>query len=127
MRIIEPGYEIMRPQKLDRDSRNAILSIIEAVGRTCYKSEDRISRYMMMDVADTLKILPPTAAVCPVCADRHDTALPHNRNSLYYHMVYYRRTGTFPSWRDAMSHCSESVQAAWTKKLKESGISIDER
>lgn len=40
MNIVEAGYTILRPQTLDENSRKAILQIIEAAGRTCYKSED---------------------------------------------------------------------------------------
>ena len=42
MRILKAGFEIMRPQKLDDASRDAIYGAIEAAARTCYKSEDLI-------------------------------------------------------------------------------------
>lgn len=38
MRIVNPGYEILTP--IDRDE---ILTAIEIAGRTCYKSEDKIT------------------------------------------------------------------------------------
>lgn len=37
MKIIEPSVEILTP--IDSE---AILKMLEAVGRTCYKSEDKI-------------------------------------------------------------------------------------
>lgn len=42
MKIIKAGFEIMRPQKLDDESRQAIYSAIEAAARKCYKSEGAI-------------------------------------------------------------------------------------
>lgn len=41
MKIIEPGFEILKPD--DADGGRAILRNIEAAGRTCYKSEDLIT------------------------------------------------------------------------------------
>lgn len=44
MRIIKAGYEIIRPNINDGgDGRDAIYRLIEQAGRTCYKSEDRIT------------------------------------------------------------------------------------
>ena len=44
MIILEPGYRIMRPQVLDENSRQAILTAIEDAARVCYKSE-RAKKY----------------------------------------------------------------------------------
>ncbi|HIT68440.1 MAG TPA: FAD-dependent thymidylate synthase [Candidatus Aphodomonas merdavium] len=38
MRVIEPGYELIRPQSLSQQERQAILLQIEDAARTCYKS-----------------------------------------------------------------------------------------
>lgn len=44
MRIIKAGYEIIRPNIHDGgEGREAIYRMIEQAGRTCYKSEDRIT------------------------------------------------------------------------------------
>jgi len=43
LRIINAGFEIMRPQKLDDAARQAIYSAIEQAGRVCYKTEYNIS------------------------------------------------------------------------------------
>ena len=43
MKIIKPGYEILRPQRLDDATRTAVYTAIEAAGRTCYKSERAIT------------------------------------------------------------------------------------
>ncbi len=42
MKFIKAGFEIMRPQKLDDTSRNAIYGAIEAAARKCYKSEHSV-------------------------------------------------------------------------------------
>ena len=38
MRVIEPGYDLIRPQSLSQQERQAILLQIEDAARTCYKS-----------------------------------------------------------------------------------------
>lgn len=43
MKITGASFEIMRPAVLDEASRRAIYSAIEAAGRICYKTEERIS------------------------------------------------------------------------------------
>lgn len=43
MKIIKAGYEIIRPNMDGPDAKNAIYRLIEQAGRTCYKSEDRIT------------------------------------------------------------------------------------
>ena len=42
MKIIKAGYQIMSPNLDDPEERKSIYKRIEAAGRTCYKSEDRI-------------------------------------------------------------------------------------
>lgn len=49
MRIIQAGFEVMRPQKMDNASRKAIYSAIEQAGRVCYKTEYKIGE----DTAET--------------------------------------------------------------------------
>ena len=43
MKIIKAGYEILRPDTDGPEAKNAIYRLIEQAGRTCYKSEDRIT------------------------------------------------------------------------------------
>ena len=40
MRVMKAGFKIMRPQRMDEQSRAAIYGAIEEVARKCYKSED---------------------------------------------------------------------------------------
>lgn len=54
MKIIDAGYEIIRPQ-LDRpDAKNAIYQLNEAAGRTCYKSEELITPESAADFVRTV-------------------------------------------------------------------------
>ena len=43
MKIINAGYEIIRPHIDGPEARDAIYQLIEQAGRTCYKSEDKIT------------------------------------------------------------------------------------
>ena len=43
MKIINAGYEILRPNMDGPEARNAIYQLIERAGRTCYKSENKIT------------------------------------------------------------------------------------
>ena len=62
---------------------------------------------------------------CPICSTEHPEELPHNPQSLAYQYRFYDANGRFPTWRDAMSHCSDEVKEAWTSILAEKGVSID--
>ena len=61
---------------------------------------------------------------CPVCAVKHDPAQPHNRDSLAYQYKFYDAYGRFPTWDDAMEHCSDDVKRAWAAALKMRGIMV---
>ncbi len=69
-------------------------------------------------------LVPPAPDVCQECAEKHDPAQPHNKASLYYQYSFYAKHGRFPTWADAMAHCSEEIQQAWKAELKEHGIEV---
>ena len=71
---------------------------------------------------EQIKILPPMRGSCPICAAIHEAALPHNRNSLYYRMKFHQEHQRFPTWEDAMAHCTEEMQAAWREDLAAMGL-----
>lgn len=64
----------------------------------------------------------PAPGRCPVCAAEHPPDLPHNPASLYYQYQFYRRNGRWPTWHDAMNHCSDAVKQALTYALGVHGI-----
>ena len=61
---------------------------------------------------------------CPECAVAHDPKQPHNRDSLAYQYHFYDRNGRWPTWKDAMSHCSDEIKEAWTQALREWGVEV---
>lgn len=63
--------------------------------------------------------------VCPECGVKHDPEMPHNRNSAFYLFVFYDDNGRWPTWADAMAHCSDEVKEFWTAALEEKGISVN--
>ena len=62
-------------------------------------------------------LLPPAPDVCQECAVKHAAGAPHNQQSLYYRTAFHLQHGRWPTWTDAMSHCSPEVQAAWRQEL----------
>lgn len=62
---------------------------------------------------------------CSQCGVLHDPEEPHDRETLYYQMAFHAEHGRWPTWRDAMAHCSAEIRAAWTAALLERGIEIE--
>lgn len=73
-------------------------------------------------------VLPPPAGTCPECGVDHPFDEPHSRQSLTYQYQFYGKNGRWPTWTDAMSHCSEPARMAWRdlliKVMREKGIAI---
>lgn len=63
---------------------------------------------------------------CPICAVKHDPEQPHNRDSLCYQYKFYDENGRWPTWIDAMAHCSEELQEFWKQTLTEKGVDLGE-
>lgn len=61
---------------------------------------------------------------CPECATKHDPELPHNQQSLTYQYKFYDKHGRWPTWADAMAHCTEEVKAHWKEASKEHGVTV---
>ena len=72
----------------------------------------------------SLMLLPPAPDVCQECAVKHDPKMPHDQQSLYYQYAFYARHGRWPTWADAMDHCTEEVKSVWTEALKELGVEV---
>lgn len=68
-----------------------------------------------------LQLLPPAPHLCQECAVEHDADEPHNALSLYYQIKFYKDNGRWPTWKDALAHCNEEVQTAWTRMLMDRG------
>lgn len=66
---------------------------------------------------------PPGA--CPVCAVKHAPELPHNRDSLAYQYKFYDEHGRWPTWADAMEHCTPEMRAIWVEELTARGVDVE--
>ena len=65
-----------------------------------------------------------TSGTCQHCAVTHESDMPHNQQSLTWQYKYYNAHGRFPTWADAMAHCTSEVQEVWAEALKEHGIEV---
>ena len=63
---------------------------------------------------------------CPTCAVKHDPGMPHNRDSLAYQYKFYDEHGRWPTWADAMAHCTPEVKAYWVDALTARGVNVEE-
>lgn len=71
--------------------------------------------------AMTWQMLPPAPGKCPICAAKHTEVEPHNAQSMPYQMAFYGQVGRWPTWADAMAHCTPQVQADWRRELEMRG------
>lgn len=63
---------------------------------------------------------------CPMCAVKHDPGQPHNRDSLTYQYKFYDEHGRWPTWADAMAHCTPEVKEYWVQALTARGVTVEE-
>jgi hypothetical protein len=70
-----------------------------------------------------LNLLPCKEGVCKECATEHEEGEPHNL-CLFYQYHFREEHGRFPTWADAMAHCSEEVKKNTRAVLEEHGIPI---
>ena len=70
------------------------------------------------------QLLPNKPGTCPECASEHDPEQPHNQRSLYYQYRFYDEHGRWPTWADAMEHCSEPIRQHWPAELQKYGIEV---
>ena len=69
-------------------------------------------------------ILSGSPGSCPECAVKHDPEQPHNQQSLTYQYKFFQKNGRWPTWVDAMSHCSDDIKTLWSEELAMLGIDI---
>jgi hypothetical protein len=65
-----------------------------------------------------MMLLPPPPNTCPICAVAHGADQPHNNQSLYYQYRFYGVRGRWPTWADAVAHCTPAVREAWQRELR---------
>lgn len=80
-----------------------------------------------MKTIDLLKegtLLPPASDKCQECGVKHVPEQAHDGNSLYYQYAFRKLHDRWPTWKDAISHCSPEVKEFWKKHLEVHGINI---
>lgn len=70
-------------------------------------------------------IPPAPSGTCPECATIHDFDYPHDKNSLFYLYTFYYKYKRWPTWNDALNHCSIETKNMWNEFLKAKNIKID--
>lgn len=78
----------------------------------------------IINIAKEGTLLPCAPDVCQECAVKHDSGMPHDQQSLYYQYKFYNQHGRWPTWEDALEHCTTDVQDLWKDALRESGVLI---
>lgn len=74
-----------------------------------------------------MMLLPPLPDVCQQCAVDHAPPEPHDQQSLHWQYHFFGRNGRWPTWVDAMAHCSDGVKTLWIELLAEQGVNVGER
>jgi len=62
-------------------------------------------------------LLPAAPGTCAECAVDHPYDQPHNQQSMFYQMRFHSMHGRWPTWSDAMAHCTPELQAHWKAEL----------
>ena len=70
----------------------------------------------------SMTLLPCATDKCQACAVDHTIDEPHNQQSLYYQYWFYGQTGRWPTWADAIAHCSPKVRKLWKQALTEKNV-----
>ncbi len=63
---------------------------------------------------------------CAECAVAHAPEQPHNQQSLHWQYHFRERHGRWPTWHDAMRHCTAEVKAHWLRELAGHGVDVGE-
>lgn len=71
-------------------------------------------------------LLPAPPGVCSQCARDHDPDQPHDQQRLHWQYAFYAEHDRWPTWNDAMAHCTPEVQSAWRAALRRRGIEVPE-
>ncbi len=72
----------------------------------------------------SMMLLPPKPDVCQKCAVDHKKELPHDQTSMYWQYWFYSQYERWPTWADAMEHCTDEMKKVWSDELRKRGIDI---
>jgi hypothetical protein len=70
------------------------------------------------------KLLPVAPGLCRECAVDHEAEMPHDQASLHYQYHFYGEHGRWPTWADAMAHCTPEMQRVWKEELGKEGVAV---
>lgn len=74
------------------------------------------------------RMLPGPPGSCEWCYTHHDLEDPHNQESLSYQIKFYAINKRYPTWTDAMAHCTPKLREIWKSEIirtmKAHGIEI---
>ena len=73
---------------------------------------------------EPFRLMPVKHGTCGQCSVKHNPKQPHDARSLFYQYWFYGENGRWPNWKDAMSHCDESVKKSWVTHLKMKGVDV---
>lgn len=68
------------------------------------------------------QMLPAPPGVCEQCAVAHAPEAPHNAQSMHYQYRFFGRHGRWPTWGDALAHCTPELRKQWEDALLERGV-----
>lgn len=80
----------------------------------------------VVDMGGGWSMLPPAPDKCQECAVEHTEKEPHYAHSLYYRTSFYLKNKRYPTWKDALAHCTEDVRKMWITELALKGVKVDE-
>jgi len=80
----------------------------------------------LIDKHCTILLTKTPSGLCPECATEHDPQGPHNKLSLIYQYNFYDKHGRWPTWNDAMAHCSDEIRKSWKQWLIDNGIDVND-
>lgn len=58
---------------------------------------------------------------CEACGIKHAPDEPHNAKSMMYQYTFYAEHGRWPTWHDALAHCSGAIRQFWITELTARG------
>lgn len=63
---------------------------------------------------------------CAICQRYHREDQPHDVNSKNYRMIFEMMFYRQPTWKDAMSHCSEETKRSWLGSIERTKYYTDQ-
>lgn len=72
-------------------------------------------------------LLPPPPDACQVCERKHEPNLPHDAQSVYWHVRRQMDGEPPPTWDDALAHVSDEMHLALCVELLKHGVTVAPR